>query len=351
MSINEAKLNELLGTMVNELGAVWNGILILLGDQFGLYKAIANSGGLTVAELARRTETGEPYVREWASAQAASGFVNYHPETQTFSMTPEQIAIFVDQNSPALMTGGFYNATAAFADLPKIADAFRSGEGIAWGDHHNCLYCGVEKFFRPAYEANLISAWIPALNGVQEKLEQGAKVADVGCGHAVSTLIMAETFPNSEFIGFDIHEPSIQHARKMAKKAGLENIRFEVATAQAFPGSDYDFVTFFDCLHDMGDPVGASLQVLQSLKKDGSWMIVEPFAHNKLEDNLNPFGRCCYAISTAICTPTALSQDGGQALGAQAGEAKLREVVTSGGFTQFRCASETPFSLVLEAKP
>ena len=222
------------------------------------------------------------------------------------------------------MTGGFYNATAAFADLPKIADAFRGGEGIAWGDHHNCLYCGVEKFFRPAYEANLISAWIPALNGVQEKLEQGAKVADVGCGHAVSTLIMAETFPIPNLSVLISTNRRFNMPEKWRRKPGWKISALRWQTAQAFPGSDYDFVTFFDCLHDMGDPVGASLQVLQSLKKDGSWMIVEPFAHNKLEDNLNPFGRCCYAISTAICTPTALSQQGGQALGAQAGEAKLR---------------------------
>jgi ubiquinone/menaquinone biosynthesis C-methylase UbiE len=350
MSLNEAKLTELLGTMVNELGAVWNGILILLGDQFGLYKAIAKSDGLTTVELAKRTETSERYVREWASAQAASGFVQYRPESKRFFMTPEQAAVLADEISPILMTGGFYAAASAFADLPRITDAFRTGEGVSWGDRHSCLFCGNEKFFSPSYKSNLLSSWIPALNGVSKKLEQGALVADVGCGHAVSTLIMAEAYPNSEFVGFDIHEPSIQHARKMAEKSGLKNVRFEVATAQMFPGNDYDFVTFFDCLHDMGDPVGASKHVLQSLKPNGSWMIVEPFAHDKLEDNLNPVGRCCYAFSATVCTPTALSQKGGQALGAQAGEAKLREVVTSGGFTQFRRATETPFSLILEAK-
>jgi 2-polyprenyl-3-methyl-5-hydroxy-6-metoxy-1,4-benzoquinol methylase len=351
MSLNEAKLNELLGTMVNELGAVWNGILILLGDQFGLYKAIAKSGGLTTIELAKRTKTSERYVREWASAQAASGFVQYRPETKRFFMTPEQAAVLADEISPVLMTGGFYAAASAFADLPRITDAFRTGEGVSWGDRHSCLFCGNEKFFSPSYKSNLLSSWIPALNGVSKKLEQGARVADVGCGHAVSTLIMAEAYPNSEFVGFDIHEPSIQHARKMAEKSGLKNVRFEVATAQMFPGNDYDFVTFFDCLHDMGDPHGAMAHVRESLAPDGTCMIIEPMAADALEDNLNPVGRLYYSASTMVCVPTSLAQETGTALGAQAGEARLREVAEAGGFGRFRRAAETPFNMIMEARP
>lgn len=265
-------------------------------------------------------------------------------------MTPEQIAVFADKDSPLLMTGGFYSIASVFADEPKITEAFRTGKGISWGEHNGCLFCGTEKFFRPTYRAQLVSAWIPALEGVEAKLKRGAKVADVGCGHGASTLIMAEAFPNSQFVGFDFHPPSIEHARELAKQAGLNNIQFEIATSKNYLGKNYDLVTFFDCLHDMGDPVGAATHVRQSLKEDGTWLIVEPFAHNRLEQNLTPVGRVYYGFSTTVCTPSSLSQEIGLALGAQAGEARLQEVVTGGGFTRFRRAAETPFNLVLEAR-
>jgi 2-polyprenyl-3-methyl-5-hydroxy-6-metoxy-1,4-benzoquinol methylase len=351
MSIDEKKLHDFLFKVVGELGAAVNGALVLTGDKLGLYKAIADAGTVTSAELADRTGTSERYVREWLSTQAASGYVAYDPEKERFSLTPEQKLAFADESSPVLMTGGFYSAASVYADAPKLAEAFRTGKGIAWGDHDGCLFCGVEKFFRPSYKANLVSSWIPSLNGVEEVLKRGGKVADVGCGHGVSTIILAEAFPNSRFTGFDSHEPSIQHARQLAREAGITNVTFEVATAKDFPGKDYDLVACFDCLHDMGDPAGAAAHVRQSLKKEGSWLIVEPFANDRLEENLNPVGRVFYAFSTAVCTPSSLSQEVGAALGAQAGEKRLRDVVTIGGFTRFRRALDTPFNLVLQAQP
>lgn len=350
MELNEEKLNELLGKVVTEMGAAANGPLILLGDKLGLFKSLAANGPMNSTELADETNTAERYVREWLSAQAASGYVTYDPTTKSFSMTPEQAAVFGDEESPVFMTGAFYAVTSVYNDVPKMEKAFQTGDGIAWGDHDTCLFCGTEKFFSPSYESNLVNTWIPSLEGVDAKLKSGAKVADIGCGHAASTIIMAKAYPNSTFIGYDYHDESIEQAKARAKDAGLNNISFEVATAKDFPGDGYDLVTFFDCLHDMGDPVGACAHVKEVLKSDGSCMIVEPFANDTLEDNLNPVGRAFYAFSTTICTPCSLNQEVGMALGAQAGEKRLREVAKSGGFTQFRRATETPFNLILEAR-
>lgn len=349
MNVDEMKLNAIIGKMVNEMGAAANGALILIGDRLGLYKALSKNGPMTSSELAETTSTAERYVREWISAQAASGYVEFDATTQKFYMTPEQSMILVHEDSPVIMTGAFYTISSMYHDEPKITAAFQSGEGVAWGNHNSCLFCGTEKFFRPSYKANLVSTWIPALNGMEEKLKKGAKVADVGCGHGASTLVMAEAFPNSEFIGYDIHDKSIEHAAQMAKESGLSNISFEVATAKNFPGKGYDLVTFFDSLHDMGDPVGACTHVRKALHKDGTCMIVEPFANDRLEDNLNPVGRAFYAFSTMLCTPTSLGQEVGLGLGGQAGEKRLKEVVLSGGFNHCRKATQTPFNLILEA--
>jgi SAM-dependent methyltransferase len=348
MNLDMTKLEPLLGTMVNELGAAANAALVLIGDKLGLYKALAE-GPQTADELARRTGTRERYVREWLSSQAASGFVEYDSKTGIFSITPEQAAVFADEHSPVNMTGGFYSLAAVFADEPKLAEAFKSGTGLGWGDRCNCLFCGVERFFRPGYKANLVAEWLPALDGVVEKLKKGARVADVGCGHGASTLMMAEAFPNSEFVGFDFHERSISEARGHVN--GAENVRFETARAQDFPGRDYDLVTFFDALHDMGDPLGAAAHARRTLKPDGTLMLVEPMAGDRLEDNLNPVGRVFYAFSTAVCVPASLNQEVGTALGAQAGPARIGAVIHEAGFGRFRCAVQTPFNMVLEARP
>jgi SAM-dependent methyltransferase len=350
MSIDADKLNALLGTVVNELGAAANAALVLIGDKLNLFQALAEApDGLTVAELAARTGMHERYLREWISAQAASGFVTYEEASDRFSLTPEQRAVFADDESPVFMAGGFHSLAAVFANEPRLAEAFRSGDGIGWGDHCNCLFCGTERFFRPGYKAHLVSEWLPALEGVVERLERGIRVADVGCGHGASTAIMAEAFPNSEFIGFDFHEASIREAR--AKTRGIPNLRFEAARAQDYPGRDFGFATIFDALHDMGDPVGAVTHIRRSLADDGTLMVVEPMAGRRLSDNLHPVGRVYYAFSTSICVPASLSQEVGAALGAQAGEVRLGEVIRAGGFSTFRRAVATPFNMVLEARP
>ena len=351
MEINETKLNEFLGKMVNEMGAAANGALIILGDKLGLYTALMEKGPLSAQELADATDTTERYVREWCSAQAGSGYIEYDASSDKFSMSPEQAAVFANPESPVLMSGAYYAISSMYHDEPLVEKAFKTGDGIPWGDHNGCLFCGTEKFFRPSYSSNLVQSWLPSLDGVVEKLKKGAKVADVGCGHGASTVIMAEAFPNSQFIGFDFHQPSIEHSSKMAKDSGLTNLSFEVGSAKDFPGQSYDLVCFFDCLHDMGDPVGACSHVLSTLDKEGTCMIVEPFANDTLEDNINPVGRAFYAFSTMICTPSSLSQEVGLGLGAQAGEKRLGDVVRSGGFTRFRRAAETPFNLILEARP
>jgi SAM-dependent methyltransferase len=350
MKINEDKLNKLLGQVVVEMGAAANGPLITIGDKLGLYKALAESDSLSSAELSEKTGTAERYVREWLAAQAASSYVEYNADQNSFSMTPEQAAVFGDSNSPVFMTGAFYAITSLYYDEPKLLDAFKSGQGISWGDHNTCLFCGTEKFFSPSYEGNLISSWLPALDGVVDKLKQGSKVADIGCGHAASTIIMAKAFPNSQFIGIDYHQPSIQQAIDRAKQANIKNVSFKVSKAKEYSDQDFDLITFFDCLHDMGDPVGACTHAKQALKPDGSCMIVEPFANDSIAGNLNPVGRAFYAFSTQLCVPCSLNQEVGLSLGAQAGEKRLKESVLAGGFEYFKRVSETPFNLILEVK-
>jgi SAM-dependent methyltransferase len=351
-AIDQARLDEFMGRFVGDLGAALSAALVVIGDRLGLYRAMADGGAVTAAELAARTDTDERYVREWLSNQAAGGYISYDPAGGEFFLSPEQSLALAQEGSPAFVPGAFQLATALIKDEEKIEQAFVGRHGVGWHEHHDDLFSGTERFFRPGYAANLVSSWIPALGGVREKLEDGARVADVGCGHGASTILMAEAFPRSEFVGFDYHEASIAHARAAASRAGLDGrARFEVAAAKEYPGDGYDLVCMFDCLHDMGDPVGAAAHVLRSLAADGVWLIVEPYAGDRLEDNLNPVGRVFYGASTLVCTPASRDQDVGLALGAQAGEARLREVVTAGGFTRFRRATETPFNLVLEARP
>ena len=350
MAIDEAKLNEFMGNFVRDLGAVAHATTVVIGDQLGLYKALA-AEPMVAESLAAKTGCDTRYVLEWLSAQAAAGYANYDATTQKFSLDEEQALALAVEGSPAFIPGAFQVASAMFAAVPQLVAAFRSGEGMGWHEHHPALFNGTERFFKPGYVANLVSSWIPALDGVEAKLKAGASVADVGCGHGASTIIMAQSYPKSRFVGFDYHEPSIHHAREAAAKAGVaDRVSFEVARAQDFPGRDYDLVAVFDCLHDMGDPVAASKHVKRSLKGDGTWLIVEPFANDRLEDNLNPIGRIFYSASTCICTPASRAQDGKACLGAQAGEGRLREVVKKGGFGTFRRATETPFNLVFEAR-
>ena len=351
MAIDEAKLNAFMGEFVRDLGAVMHAATIVIGDRLGLYKALAPAP-MTSEALARAAGTDARYTREWLSAQAASGYVNYDAASRNFSLSPEQSFALAEEGSPAFIPGAFQIAQAQFAAIPRMEQVFRSGEGLGWHEHDAALFHGTERFFRPGYAANLVSAWIPSLEGAEAKLKSGARVADVGCGHGASTVIMAQAFPNSTFTGFDYHAPSIEVARQAAARAGVaERTRFEVASAKDFPGAGYDLVTVFDCLHDMGDPVGAAAHVRQSLAADGSWMIVEPFANDALEDNLNPVGRVFYSASTCICTPASRSQEVGLCLGAQAGEGRVRQVVTRGGFTRFRRAAQTPFNLIYDARP
>jgi len=351
-AINMDKLNAFMGQVVGELGATVNAGLIVLGDRLGLYKAMAESGPITSAELAEKTGTAERYVREWLNAQAAGGFVEYTPETQRYLLPPEQAMALANEESPAFVCGAFELATASLKSESQIESAFRSGAGFGWHQHDLGVSTGCERFFRPGYNANLVSSWLPALEGVEAKLGVGAKVADVGCGLGASTRLMAQAYPRSRFTGFDYHPESIELARQKAKDAGLQDrATFEVAKAAAFPGSGYDLIAMFDCLHDMGDPVGAARHVRQALAADGTWLIVEPIAGDRVEQNLNPVGRAYYAFSTFLCTPNSLSQDVGLALGAQAGEARIKDVATAGGFTRFRRVAETPFNAVYEVRP
>lgn len=352
MQPDPAKLEALMGKMVGDMGAAISAPLIVLGDKLGLYKALSQSGPLDADGLAKKTGTTERYVREWLNAQAAAGYVQYDAAAGKYSMTPEQAAVFADENSPTFVAGAYDVVASMFKDEPKITEAFKSGKGVGWHEHSPCLFKGTERFFRPGYVANLVPNWLPALAGVCEKLAKGAKVADVGCGHGASTIVMAKAFPKSQFIGFDYHGPSVERAKAAAQAAGVSgNCKFEVAAAKSFPGTGYDLVAFFDCLHDMGDPVGASKHVRQSLAADGTWLIVEPNAADATEANHNPVGRLFYSASTMVCVPASLSQEVGLGLGAQAGEKRIREVVTSGGFTKFKTATSTPFNLIFEAKP
>ena len=351
MAVDMDKLNGFIGQFVGDLGAAVHAGMVVIGERLGLYKALAGQP-MTSAELAAKTQTDERYVREWLASQAAGGYVTYDKQTNKFSLSEEQAFALVNEDSPAYLPGAFQLAVGSLVAVPRIADCFRTGAGMGWHEHDDGVFHGCEKFFRPGYAANLVSSWIPALKDVKEKLEAGARVADVGCGKGASTLLMAKAFPKSQFYGFDYHDKSIEAARESARREGVANrVTFGVAKAKEFPGKDYDFVAVFDCLHDMGDPIGAATHVRQSLGKDGTWMIVEPFANDELKDNLNPVGRVYYSFSTLLCTPCSRSQEVGLCLGAQSGETNIRQVVTSAGFSRFRRATETPFNIVYEARP
>jgi 2-polyprenyl-3-methyl-5-hydroxy-6-metoxy-1,4-benzoquinol methylase len=350
--IDEGKLNAFIGQILSDLGGASSVAMVRIGDTLGFYKTLNAEGAMTSHELAAATKVDERYLREWLSHQAASNYLSYDPATRKFALPEEQAMVFANEDSPVYMMGGFDMMVAMVENQKMIEKAFRIGGGVAWGEQAGCMFCAVARFFRPGYHNNLVSSWLPALEGVVEKLTRGAKVADVGCGHGWSTVMMAKAFPKSQFIGYDFHPDSIEAARAHATAHGVtENARFEVGTSKDFAATELDLVTFFDCLHDMGDPAGAAAHVRKSLKRDGSWMIVEPMAGDSLEQNLNPVGRLFYAGSTMICVPTSLSQEVGAALGAQAGEAKLREVITSGGFASVKRATETPFNMILEARP
>ncbi|MGH8077135.1 MAG: class I SAM-dependent methyltransferase [Lysobacter sp.] len=349
MAINEERLNQFLGHAVGDLGASISATLMLVGDQLGLYRALAQEP-LSAAELAAQTHTHERYVREWLGNQAAGGYVEYDPGNDTFSLSEEQALCLADPDGPVDLPGAYEIVEAAFHALERTKDNFRTGQGMEWGEHHACLFHGTERFFRAGYNANLIAHWLPALNGAVEKLERGGKVADVGCGHGASTTLMAKAFPRSMFIGYDYHAPSIETARQRAAEAGVGNVQFEIADASGYAEAGFDVIAFFDCLHDMADPVGAAWHACKALKPDGHCMLVEPFAGDHLEENLNPVGRVYYGASSQICVPVSLARKG-PALGAQAGEARLRQVMTEAGFRSFRRATETPFNLVLEARP
>ncbi len=351
MAVDMDKLHAFLHRFVGDLGATVHAGMVVIGEKLGLYKALAD-GPLTSAELAAKTQTDERYVREWLASQAAGGYVMYEEKTGKFSLTEEQAFALAVEDSPAYIPGAFQVALGSLAAVPRIADCFRTGAGMGWHEHHDDVFTGTEKFFRPGYAANLVASWIPALDGVKQKLESGGRVADVGCGKGASTILMAKAFPKSRFFGFDYHDKSIEAARDNAKNNGVaDRVTFEVAKAKEYPGKGFDLVAVFDCLHDMGDPVGAASHVRASLRDDGTWMIVEPFANDALKDNLNPVGRVYYSFSTLLCTPCSRSQEIGLCLGAQSGEAGMREVVTAAGFNRFRRAAETPFNIVYEARP
>ena len=350
MPLDEAKLNAFLGKAVGDLGAAVSAVLMLLGDELGLYRALAR-GPLTPKELATTTGTNERYIREWLGNQAAGGYAQYDAASGKYSLNEEQALCLADPNGPVDLPGAYSLVEDLFHIKQRALDNFRTGKGMEWGEHHPCLFHGTERFFRAGYNANLLSSWLPALEGVIAKLQAGARAADVGCGHGASTILMAKAFPKSEFIGIDYHGPSIDTARARATEAGVRNARFEVSDATSYSDKNLDFIAFFDCLHDMGDPVGAARHARQALTADGHCMIVEPFAGDRVEENLNPVGRVYYGASSLVCVPVSLARNG-PALGAQAGEARLRNVVvTQGGFRRFRRATETPFNIVLEARP
>ena len=351
MAVNIDKLNAFIGRFVGDLGATVHAGMVVIGERLGLYKALA-AGPMSSAELAVKTHTDERYVREWLGSQAAGGYVTYDETSNKFSLNDEQAFALTNEDSPAYLPGAFQLAVGSLAAVPRIIDSFRTGAGMGWHEHDDDVFHGCEKFFRPGYAANLVTSWIPALQDVTKRLEAGARVADVGCGKGASTLLMAKAFPKSSFVGFDYHDKSIEAARDTARREGVaDRVTFDVAKAKEYPGSNYDFVAVFDSLHDMGDPLGAAIHIRQSLSKDGTWMIVEPFANHEMKDNLNPVGRVYYSFSTLLCTPNSRSQEVGLCLGAQAGETRIREVVTAAGFSSFRRAAETPFNIVYEARP
>ncbi|MCW2596545.1 MAG: SAM-dependent methyltransferase [Jatrophihabitans sp.] len=351
-TIDDAKLEAFVGQAVVDMGAAISGLLLHIGDRLGLYKAMAGAGPITSATLAQRTGTAERYVREWLGNQAAGGYVIYNPADSTYELPAEQAMVVANEDSPVFLGGAFETIASCYADHDVFVEAFRTGAGVGWQDHDHRLFSGVVRLFRPGYAAHLVDEWLPALDGVVEKLRSGASVADVGCGLGASSIIMAEAFERSTFVGFDIHEPSIRTARAAAAEAGVNQwARFEVATAKDFPGNGYDLVCVFDALHDMGDPVGAARRIRQALAPDGTLLLVEPNAGDALEHNLNPVGRTYYGLSTVICTPGSLAQEVGLGLGAQAGERRLAIVLREAGFTHVRRAAETPFNIILEARP
>jgi ubiquinone/menaquinone biosynthesis C-methylase UbiE len=349
--MDQDRLMEFVGKFAGDLGATMGAGNIVIGDRLGLYRALAE-GPARPAQLAERTGTDPRYIEEWLRGQAAGGYVTYDADAATYSLNEEQAFALTDPDGPLYLPGAFELALGSLAATSRVVDAFRTGKGIGWHEHDDMVFSGCERFFRPGYTAHLVAEWLPALDGIVARLESGARVADLGCGHGASTVLMAEAFPKSTFFGSDYHQGSIDEARKRAADAGVaDRVRFEVATAQSATGHDLDLVTTFDCLHDMGDPVGAAKQVRSSLAPDGTWMIVEPFAKDTVVDNLNPVGRVYYGFSTYLCVPSAMSQSGGYALGAQAGEKAIGQVVTDAGFTRFRRVAETPFNLVYEARP
>lgn len=350
-TIDQGRLEQFMGQAVNDMGAAITAAMIVVGDKLGLYRAMAGAGPLTVGEVARRAGTAERYTREWLLNQAASGILEYDAGRATFSLPPEQALALADEDSEVFIPGAFQVIASVFKDYERLCNAFQTGEGIPWGDHSACLFEGTERFFRPGYRAHLIKSWIPAIDGLETRLREGARVADIGCGHGASTILLAQAYPNSTFRGFDNHQESIVAATAAAEKAGVsDRVKFAAANAVDFPGEDYDFVACFDCLHDMGDPIGCATRVREALRPDGVWMIVEPYAGDSPEENLNPVGRVYYGASTAVCVPASLAYDG-PALGAQAGEKRLSEMIKRGGFSRVRRAAETPFNLVLEARP
>ena len=350
--LDEAKLNAFVGKMLGDIGAGVTAALVITGDRTGLYRSLDRDGAATPRELASRTATDERYVTEWLANQAASGYLEYDRDTGSYRLPPEHAMLLAREDSPLNMQGLFELIQTVMFDEPKITQAFRDGRGVGWNEHHDQLFGATARFFKPGYAANLIASWIPALDGVAQKLKEGAMVADIGCGHGTSTLIMAKEYPNSSFAGFDYHPASIDAAQRAADQAGLgDRVLFAAESATTFPGVSYDFVTCFDCIHDMGDPVGALAHIRATMARDGTLMIVEPFAHDELEDNLNPVGRIFYGFSTLLCTPAAKAQPGGYTLGAQSGEARMREVAMKAGFTRFRRATETPFNIIYEVRP
>lgn len=351
-TLDEIELNDFVGRFVTDLGAAHHAVTVVVGDKLGLYRALADAGPATAAEVAARADCDERYVREWLNAQAASGYCGYDAESDHYAMSAVQAACLAEDTAPTFLAAGMLLAASLFKDEERLADAFRTGAGVAWGDHHPDLFVGVERFFRPGYAANLTSSWIPALDDVEERLADGTTVADVGCGHGASTILLAQAYPKSTVVGYDDHAPSIDAARRAAKEAGIDDrVRFEVASAQNFPGSGYGLVCIFDALHDMGDPLGAATHIRRSLADDGTWLLVEPAAGDSISDNLNPIGRLFYSASSMVCTPSARSQPGGYALGAQASDTQLRAITEQAGFTRYRRAADTPVNRIIEVRP
>jgi SAM-dependent methyltransferase len=350
-SIDENKLMAFVFRAVDEVGATLNCALVVMGDRLNYYRTMATHGPITPTQLAEGTETGEHYAREWLNAQAAGGYVDYDPATGTYTLPAEHAVALTDESSPVFLPGFFQIAHGTVRDAPSIIEAARTGDGVGWHEHNPDVHDGCERFFRPGYQANLVASWLPALEGVIEKLEAGAAVLDLGCGHGASTILMAQAFGRSSFTGADYHQQSIEVARRRADEAGLaDRIEFRTEPATRYGGTGYDLVTTFDALHDMGDPIGAARHVYQTLADDGTWMVVEPAAGDRVEDNFNPVGRAYYGFSTLLCTPSSLAQDVGLALGTQAGPARIRDVATSAGFSRFRVVAQTPFNNVLEIR-